>query len=119
VEEYATAEEVDGIRRTLDSFMKKQDEHNDSMESTLERILGCIEKLSRAGIPIAEDMGSNAKGKKNAHIDPQHSVPVNAKPVQHTNKSIHFGPPLHNNSRHFYTPPESTRAQFMTGSGPG
>ena len=37
IEEYATAKEVNGIRRILDSFMKKREERNDSMEKTLAR----------------------------------------------------------------------------------
>jgi len=117
VEEYATAVEVNGIRRTLDAFMLKQEERNTSMESTLDKILGKIDKLStRAGVPFAEDMGSNVKGKPTAQTDPRHSVPIHAKPVHHTNKSIHFGPTPQTNSRHFYTPPDSTRAQFITGT---
>ena len=85
VEEYGTTEEVKGIRRTLNSFMKKHDERNTSMESTLEKILGKIDMMStRAGVPSAEDIGSDVKGKKNAHTGPQHSVPANAKPIQYT-----------------------------------
>ena len=58
VEEYATADEVDGIRRTLDSFMKKQEKHNDKMSSTLDKLLVTIDKLA------VEDKGSSFKGKK-------------------------------------------------------
>ena len=61
---YATADEVDGIRRTLDSFMKTQEQRNLSMENTLDKILGKLDKLSsREGTPIPEDKGSNMKGK--------------------------------------------------------
>ena len=75
VEEYATAVEVNGIRRTLYAFMQKQEERNTSMESTLDKILGKIDKLStRAGVPFAEDMGSNVKGKPTAHTNPTFST---------------------------------------------
>lgn len=36
---YATAEEVDGIRRTLDSFMKDQEKHNDSVKKSLDDLM--------------------------------------------------------------------------------
>ena len=91
---YATIEEVNGIRRTLDSFMKTQDERSAAMESTLEKILGKIDKLSSREVPpIVEDKGSAVKGKPTVHI----------------NKSTHFGP-HQQHPRYFYTPPDSTRA---------
>ena len=95
---YATADEVDGIRRTLDSFMKTQEQCNLSMETTLDKILGKLDKLSsREGTPIPEDKGSNMK----------------SKPVVLTNKSVHFGPHQHTHPTYFYVPPNSTRAQFV------
>ena len=97
LEEYATTAEVNGIRRTLDSFMKDQELRNTSMENTLDKILGKLDKLCLDTPPGIEDKGSNAK----------------SKPVIHTNKSLHFGPPHPNTNTHFYNPPGSTRAQYV------
>jgi hypothetical protein len=33
---YAAAAEVDGLRRTVDSFMKQQDQHNENMALNLD-----------------------------------------------------------------------------------
>jgi len=81
--------------------MKTQEERNTALEHTLDKILGKIEKLSlREEPPIAEDKGSNVKGK----------------PITHIHKSTHFRPPHQQGSRYFYIPPDSTKAQFFTGS---
>lgn len=76
-EQYATAVEVDGIRRTLDSFMKKQDASNDAMKKGLEDVLATITKL---GISQAQDKSSSYKGKKpqtTRHFySPPHSTQV-------------------------------------------
>ena len=60
-EQYATAVEVDGIRRTLDAFMKKQDANNESMKKSLDDVLNSLSKLTTFSV---EDKGSNFKGKK-------------------------------------------------------
>ena len=79
--------------------MKTQDERSAAMESTLEKILGKIDKLSSREVPpIVEDKGSAVKGM----------------PIVHINKSTHFGP-HQQHPRYFYTPPDSTRAQFVSG----
>jgi len=104
LDEYATDEEVNGIRRTLDSFMKTQEQCNVAMENTLEKILGKFDKLySTDTAPVVEDKGSNAK----------------SKPTIHANKSLHFGPPQQPNTTYYYTPPDSTRAQFVQASDTG
>jgi hypothetical protein len=104
LEEYATADEVNGIRHTLASFMKTQEQCTAAMENTLDKILGKIDKLFCTDTsPVVEDKGSNVK----------------SKPTVHTNKSLHFGPPQQPNTIHFYTPPGSTRAQFVHASDNG
>jgi len=81
--------------------MKTQEERNTALEHSLDKILGKIEKLSlQEEPPIAEDKGSNVKGK----------------PITHIHKSTHFRPPHQQGSRYFYIPPDSTKAQFFTGS---
>ena len=60
-EQYATAVEVDGIRRTLDAFMKKQDASNESMKKSLDDVLNSLSKLTTFTV---EDKGCNFKGKK-------------------------------------------------------
>jgi len=104
LEEYATAVEVNGIRRTLDSFMKTQEQCNTSMEQTLDKIVGKLDKLFYTDTPPeVEDKSSTVK----------------SKPAVHTNRSLHFGPPQHPNYTHFYTPPHLTRAQYIHASDQG
>jgi len=45
-EQYATVVEVDGIRRTLDTFMKRQEASNDAMKRGLDDVLLTLSKLS-------------------------------------------------------------------------
>jgi hypothetical protein len=102
VEEYATADEVDGIRRTLDKFMKKQDERHDALEGTLDKLLLSLNKLTgQATIPPPEDRGSNVKGKHTAA--PQ---------------SVKYGDPPPGDHRKFYAPPSSTKAHILYSDGP-
>jgi len=37
--QFATAAEVDGIRRTLDEFMKSQEETNNTVKASLDQLL--------------------------------------------------------------------------------
>jgi flagellar hook-associated protein FlgK len=60
-EQYATAVEVDGIRRTLDQFMKRQYASNEAMKKSLDDVLLSLSKLS---VSAVEDKGSSFKGKK-------------------------------------------------------
>jgi hypothetical protein len=61
---YATAVEVDGLRRTLDKFMKDQETQNNSINNSLEKLLKLAE-ISGAKLQdtTPEDKGSNTKGK--------------------------------------------------------
>lgn len=102
---------MDGIRRTLDSFMKKQDAHNDTLGSTLDKFRASLEKTCKVGIPQVEDMGSNMKGK---HTNP-HAKPAN--PVRHTHKSTHFGQHMYGDNMQYYTPSDTGKAQFMYNTG--
>jgi hypothetical protein len=43
---YATTREVDGLRRTSDSFMKKQEQHNDTMALNLDQIISYMRKVA-------------------------------------------------------------------------
>jgi hypothetical protein len=119
VEEYATADEVDGIRRTLDKFMKKQDERHDALEGTLDKLLLSLNKLTgQATIPPPEDRGSNVKGK---HTAAPHSVKLGSSipPVgTHVNKSVKYGDPPPGDHRKFYAPPSSTKAHILYSDGP-
>ncbi|WVZ83699.1 hypothetical protein U9M48_030820 [Paspalum notatum var. saurae] len=55
--QYASAEEVDSIRHTLNMFMKEQDLHNKTVTKQLEQLLGY---LSKSQLP-PEDKGSTVK----------------------------------------------------------
>jgi len=69
-EQYATAVEVDGIRRTLDQFMKRQDASNEAMKKSLDDVLLSLSKLS---VSAVEDKGSSFKGKKPQNPRPDHT----------------------------------------------
>lgn len=69
--QYATVTEVDGIRRTLDGFMKSQEETNQTMKGSLEQILLKLSNNTMQGVPIPEDKGSNFKDKGH-YSQPQH-----------------------------------------------
>lgn len=60
-EHYTTSVEVDGIRRTLDSFMKSQEASNEAMKKSLDDVLATLTRLG--GQPV-EDKGSTIKGKR-------------------------------------------------------
>ena len=78
IEEFATADEADGIRRTLDKFMKKQDERHDALEGTLDKLLLSLNKLyAQSPSPPPEDIGSTTKGKNNEK--PTSTIP----PIHH------------------------------------
>jgi hypothetical protein len=83
---YATAHEVDAIRRTLDKLMKKQYAFNSTMENSLGKLVASVDKLTtKVGVQAPEDMGSNVKGKHTAigqqgtkpPFVPQHTIHVN------------------------------------------
>lgn len=119
VEEYATATEVDGIRRTLDKFMKKQDERHDALEGTLDKLLLSLNKLTaQTTVPPPEDMGSNTKGKTIPITNLFKAGPSIPQNSQHINKSLNFGNYQQESQKHYYTPPHSTKAQIMSTGGP-
>ena len=99
---YATAVEVDGIRRTLDLFMKEQKQQNDSITESLDEIRQLLTKPPVSVFP--EDKGSTIKGKG---VPKTHPPP----PIGHTHRSIHMG----SNSvmAHIYDPHASTRVRHM------
>jgi hypothetical protein len=61
---YFTTVEVDGIRRTLDKFMKDRETQNNNINISLDKLLR-LGELSGAKLQdtIAEDKGSNTKSK--------------------------------------------------------
>lgn len=61
---YATAVEVDGIRRTLDQFMTQQETTNQKLQAGIDKILTLIKNPPIQHQPILpEDKGSTIKGK--------------------------------------------------------
>jgi hypothetical protein len=118
VDEYATADEVGGISRTLDKFMKKQDELHDALEGTLDKLLLSLNKMTAQNPVPHEDMGSNVKGKNTAaphSVKPGSSTP----PIStHVNKSVKYGDPPPGDHRKFYTPPSSPKANIIFSEGP-
>jgi hypothetical protein len=101
--QYTTAVEVDGTGRTLDSFMKQQDEKNDQLATSLDQIMTYMTKVgSRVGVAPIEDQGSNVKGK---------NIPIETPPLHKHDipgriyKLVHGGPSSYMANNQFYTPP--------------
>jgi hypothetical protein len=60
---YATATEVDGLRRTVDNFMKNQEQRNETMALNLDQIMSYMSIIgAQVGVQQIEDKGSNVKG---------------------------------------------------------
>lgn len=61
---FASAVEVDGVRPTLDSFMKQQEASKLGFQAGIDKILSIITTPNAIGQPVLpEDKGSNVKGK--------------------------------------------------------
>lgn len=61
---FATAQEVGGIRRTLDNFMKTQEEHNKTLQNTMDQVMGYLSQVTgHSGSSPMEGKGSNFAGK--------------------------------------------------------
>lgn len=99
--QYATAVEVYGIRRTLDQFMKRQEENNSMMKAKLDKLLlhFCNSSLNRE---TPEGKGSNFKGKR---IQQPHT--------SYAHKSHYIGQSSQFAQQQLYRPPPMTRAQYM------
>lgn len=62
--QYATADEVDGIRRTLDQFMKTQEENNQKFQAGIDQILYLMSNsVTPSPQKLPEDKGSTFKDK--------------------------------------------------------
>jgi len=81
--QFATATEVDGIRRTLDSFMKQQEDHNHQLNSKFYQVMSYLTKMAdKSNTVIVEDASSN--------INETHpSAPQNFGQVRPTNLHLH------------------------------
>jgi hypothetical protein len=88
---YATTTEDNGIRNTLDEFMKAQEAQNKSINSNLERLLKLVE-ISGAKDPFPEDKGSSVKGKTTPtnYMIPQLRRPKGFRPDPTTSKRVNF-----------------------------
>lgn len=110
VEEYTTSTEVNGIRRTLDQFMKKQDQFNVKMASTMDQLMELMMRTSvSTDSPLHENKGSSAKGNLIKPSDPQF-VPKPSMPNIQLRKSQFGAPSGIEHHKHDYTPPPKLRA---------
>ena len=113
-EAYATATEVNGIRRTLDEFMKTQDQQNERVQKNFDDLFLAIQKIT--GQPsgeLPEDKGSTVKVKnKQVYQQPN--------PTFRHHRSQIGGPNSVMAGKQFYMPPPDSRArvQFMNQEGP-
>lgn len=111
---FASAMEVDGIRRTLDMFMKQQEASNKKFQAGIDQILSFINNPP----VLPEDKGSNVKGKnippsptpqftvvpqhKNfAHIHGNHGETSKGPIPQPSTMAMHNTPPDPNMAIHY------------------
>lgn len=119
--QFATADEVDGIRRTLDMFMKKQEVTNQKLQTGIGQILALINNPPvQHQTTLPEDKGSTIKGKNiQFHSVQQPLGPVYVKqfakdPGNQLEANKMFMPQSHTFAKH-NTPPEiATMTQFQT-----
>lgn len=58
--QFATATEVDGIRPTLDSFMKQQEDQNRQLNSKFDQVMSYLTKMAdKSNTVIVEDASSS------------------------------------------------------------
>ena len=107
--QFATATEVDGLRRTLDEFMKTQDDVNQSIKSSLDKILSQFTINPQMGVPAPEDKGSNIKGKEQVAPPPQFQFPHphNSNWPRHPQHQHHYKHPsqfvpIHHDEHSYY-----------------
>lgn len=92
-EQYATAVEVDGIRRTLDIFMKQQEVQNEKLSASLDQLMASMSKVAaKVGISSLEDQASAVKGKKVANNHDLKHVPPETDFTFQAHRSVHGGP---------------------------
>jgi hypothetical protein len=103
---YATAVEVDGLRRTFDSFMKKQDQHNDTMAVNLDKIMSYMTQVAaKVGVPNMEDKGSNVKANELSEGFAPQKPPPRPRVEFQLNKSLHIPEGTDNSQHQHYHPP--------------
>jgi predicted ATP-dependent protease len=79
--EFTTTIEVNGIRNTLDQFMKKEEKFDDTLQQSLDKILNKLSGAPQTQEPInLEDIGSSTKAKDTSTI-PQAQNPQNMGPT--------------------------------------
>jgi hypothetical protein len=111
--EFASALEVNGIRNTLDQFMKKQDLFNDAFQKGLDKILSKLGEDSN--LVHVEDIGSSTKAKETAD---NHQVNKPQQPPDPQNfltyTSLNDPPtPMATTHPRYYTPPPVLRARMI------
>lgn len=113
---FATAVEVDGLRRTLDQFMKKQDQHNTLLAQSIEKLTATVNQLvAERGSLTPEDKGSAVKGNEVHTPDPQF-LPKPSQPILNINKSVTGNRGMGEQPKQYYTPPPKLRAQMHKNS---
>jgi hypothetical protein len=90
---YAAAEEVETLKTTLDTFMKEQATINNTISSSLEKLLKLAED-SGAKLPDStpEDKSSSVKGKDTnlSYKIPQHRGPDYNKGDHNMHRKVNF-----------------------------
>ncbi|CAN6311920.1 unnamed protein product [Urochloa humidicola] len=103
---YASAVELDSIRRTLDQFMKKQEQSNDVLATALDKLAQSVDILgSKLGFGAPEEKGSYYKGKG--------QQVSNYPSTSRILKSQLIGQSSQLAQNHIYRPPHVRRAHFM------
>jgi hypothetical protein len=87
---YAAAAEVDGLRRTVDSFMKQQEQHNETMALNLDQIMSYMPRIgAQVGVYPREDKGSTVKGNDTLTTFAQDQQGLTKESNVHLHNSIH------------------------------
>jgi hypothetical protein len=92
---YATSEEVQTLRTTVETFMKEQDIQNKTISSSLEKLLKLAEDSgAKLQDSTPEDKGSGGKGKdtSQSYKIPQLRSSDNYKGDSHVQKNVNFAP---------------------------
>jgi hypothetical protein len=111
--EFAIVVEVNGIRNTLDQFMKKQDLFNDAFQKGLDKILS---KLGEdPNLVQVEDISSSTKAKEIAdhHQVNKPQQPPDPPKLTDMYKSQRPPTPMATAQPRYYTPPPVLRARMI------
>jgi hypothetical protein len=109
---YASADEVDGLRRSFDSFVQKQEHHNDTMALNLDQIMSYMTRVAaKVGVVQLEDKGSNYKAAGFSEDNAPKNTP-NPRVDLQTHKSVYVPEGNHSAHPQYYVPPNTHNVHY-------